>query len=411
MRRGFVQLLCGHIMRGKLIFVFGCLAILLIPSSIASKSVVDLEIEESLSDSDIGIRAGALSPDGESVLVVGLDGYARELSAVDADDRSKDVELNTARTVSLNDVSWHPRGQAALIAGDMGVALRYETSNHAVTLVNGTGEIIGRDLSTVEWRSAGDYAYFGAEDGGVWKFAEGIGFVALDDSRNSSITGISCHRNLDVCVMSTLDDGIAVIGSTHNITWLSGTSSDTWIDVDCAEPVLNECVAFGSGLITRIISINSLDATKSSAGKSDEYITLEGDFTKVSRGYDSTSLVILAPFSTVRQYPVDNQAYVHINPDDVSEWDAIISGRSISFVWENSFNSGFIITSFGNVISFSPLTEDIAESLIVVIIGYVVVISVPGVILGLIFMNSKTLQKKYAQLRGFDRNSKKQKKS
>ncbi|MBT3420290.1 MAG: hypothetical protein HN433_03810, partial [Euryarchaeota archaeon] len=59
----------------------------------------------------------------------------------------------------------------------------------------------------------------------------------------------------------------------------------------------------------------------------------------------------------------------------------------------------------------SPLTEDIAESLIVVIIGYVVVISVPGVILGLIFMNSKTLQKKYAQLRGFDRNSKKQKKS
>ena len=66
-------------MRGKLIFVFGCLAILLIPSSIASKSVVDLEIEESLSDSDIGIRAGALSPDGESVLVVGLDGYAREL--------------------------------------------------------------------------------------------------------------------------------------------------------------------------------------------------------------------------------------------------------------------------------------------------------------------------------------------
>ena len=139
-------------MRGKLTFVFCCLAILLIPSSIASKSVVDLEIEESLSDTDLGILAGAVSPNGESVLVVGLDGYARELSAFDADDRSKDVELNTGRTVSLNDVSWHPRGQAALIAGDMGVALRYETSNHGITLVNGTGEIIGRELSTVEWR-------------------------------------------------------------------------------------------------------------------------------------------------------------------------------------------------------------------------------------------------------------------
>lgn len=398
-------------MRGKLTFVFCCLAILLIPSSIASKSVVDLEIEESLSDTDLGILAGAVSPNGESVLVVGLDGYARELSAFDADDRSRDVELNTGRTVSLNDVSWHPRGQAALIAGDMGVALRYETSNHGITLVNGTGEIIGRELSTVEWRSAGDYAYFGAEDGGIWKFAEGIGFVALEDSKTSPITGISCHRNIDVCVMSTLDDGIAVIGPTHNLTWLSGTSSDTWIDVDCAEPIVKECIVFGSGLRTIIVSINSLDSTKSSAGESEQYSTLEGDFTKVSRGYDSTSIVILAPFSTVRQYPVENKAYVHINPEDVSQWDAIISGRSISFIWENSFNNGFIITSFGNVISFNPLTEDVAESLIVVIIGYVVVISVPGVILGLIFMNSKTLQKKYAQLRGFDRDRKKRKKS
>ena len=91
-------------------------------------------------------------------------------------------------------------------------------SDHGVTLVNGTGSIIGRNLTTVEWRQAGSYAYFGAEDGGVWKFAEGIGFVALDDSRNSSITGISCHRNIDICVMSTLQDGLAIISPTHNLT-------------------------------------------------------------------------------------------------------------------------------------------------------------------------------------------------
>ena len=411
MRRSFVRLLCGHIMRGKLIFVFSCLVILLIPSTIASKSVVDLEVEESLSSIDIGILAGALSPDGESVLVVGMDGYARELSALKADDRTKDVELNTGRTVSLNDVAWHPRGQAALIAGDKGVALRYETSNHGVTLVNGTGSIIGRDLSTVEWRQAGDYAYFGAEDGGVWRFAEGIGFIALDGSKNSSITGISCHRNFDVCVMSTLDDGLAVIGSTHNISWLSSTSSDTWVDVDCAEPVLNECVAFGSGLRTRIISINSIDSTKSSAGASVQYTTLEGDFTKVSRGHGSTSLILLAPFSTVRHYPVEDDAFVHTSSEDVTQWDAIISSRSISFAWENSFNNGFIITSFGNVISFNPLFEETEESLVVVVIGYVVVISVPGVILGLIYMNSKTMQRLYSKMRGFGKDKKKPKKS
>ncbi|RPG76006.1 MAG: hypothetical protein CBE08_003310 [Euryarchaeota archaeon TMED248] len=398
-------------MRVKLLLVLFCLSILMIPSVFSASSVVEMELEESLSESDIGILAGDVSPNGESVLLVGKDGYAREISALKADDRSRDIELLSGRDVDLNDISWHPRGQAALIAGDLGIALRYETSDNSVTLVNGTGSIIGHNLTTVEWRQAGDYAYFGAEDGGVWKFAEGIGFVALDDSRNSTITGISCHRNIDSCVMSTLQDGLAVIGPTHNLTWLSGTSSHTWVDVDCAEPILNECLGFASGLRTGIIKINSIDSTKSSAKNPVQYTTLEGDFTKISRGHDSTSIIILAPFSTVRQYPVDDDAYVQISSEDASIWDPVISGRSISFIWENSFNSGFIITSFGNVISFSPPSEEVAESLVVVIIGYVVVISVPGVILGLIYMNSKTMQNYYAKLRGFDKKKKSRKKS
>ena len=383
----------------------------MIPSVFSASSVVEMELEESLSESDIGILAGDVSPNGESVLLVGKDGYAREISALKAGDRTRDVELLSGRDVDLNDISWHPRGEAALIAGDLGIALRYETSDNGVTLVNGTGSIIGHNLTTVEWRKAGDYAYFGGEDGRVWKFAEGIGFVALDDSRNSTITGISCHRNIDSCVMSTLQDGLAVIGPTHNLTWLSGTSSHTWLDVDCAEPILNECLGFASGLRTGIIKINSIDSTKSSAKNPVQYTTLEGDFTKVSRGHDSTSIIILAPFSTVRQYPVDDDAYVQISSEDASIWDPVISGRSISFIWENSFNSGFIITSFGNVISFEPPSEEVAESLVVVIIGYVVVISVPGVILGLIYMNSKTMQNYYAKLRGFDKKKKTRKKS
>ena len=398
-------------MRVKLLLVLFCLSILMIPSVFSASSVVEMELEESLSESDIGILAGDVSPNGESVLLVGKDGYVREISALKADDRSRDIELLSGRDVDLNDISWHPRGQAALIAGDLGIALRYETSDNSVTLVNGTGSIIGHNLTTVEWRQAGDYAYFGAEDGGVWKFAEGIGFVALDDSRNSTITGISCHRNIDSCVMSTLQDGLAVIGPTHNLTWLSGTSSHTWVDVDCAEPILNECLGFASGLRTGIIKINSIDSTKSSAKNPVQYTTLEGDFTKISRGHDSTSIIILAPFSTVRQYPVDDDAYVQISSEDASIWDPVISGRSISFIWENSFNSGFIITSFGNVISFAPPSEEVAESLVVVIIGYVVVISVPGVILGLIYMNSKTMQNYYAKLRGFDKKKKSRKKS
>ncbi len=47
----------------------------------------------------------------------------------------------------------------------------------------------------------------------------------------------------------------------------------------------------------------------------------------------------------------------------------------------------------------------------IVVIGYVVVISVPGVILGLIFMNSKTLQDMYAKLMRTGNKKVKQKKS
>ena len=63
------------------------------------------------------------------------------------------------------------------------------------------------------------------------------------------------------------------------------------------------------------------------------------------------------------------------------------------------------------MISFQPHSEEVAESLIVVIIGYVVVISVPGVIIGLIYMNSKTMQNYYAKLRGFDKKKQSRKKS
>ena len=77
------------------------------PTVFSASSVVEMELEESLSESDLGILAGDKSPNGESILVIGKDGYANQISALDAGDRSKDVELITGRNVDLNDVSWH----------------------------------------------------------------------------------------------------------------------------------------------------------------------------------------------------------------------------------------------------------------------------------------------------------------
>jgi len=363
--------------------------ILLLPTVIAESKQVDLSLESSIAEYDVGISTGALSPDGKSVLLIGDEGYVHLVSAKNAGDRSLDVELNSARDYDFNDVSWHPRSEAALIAGDFGTAMRYERVDHSVTTVNGTGAILGRDMSSVEWRSAGDYAYFGGKDGSIWRFSEGTGFMNLGNDADSEITGISCHVNYDLCVVSTISSGLGVIGQSHNISWISGTKTDTWVDVDCPDVALNECVAFGSGLRMISILLNTIDHTRSDVGSMVEYRTLDGDFISSSRGYSSTSIIHLAPSATVRYEPLNDVAKVQISSEQMADWDSVIAGRQISYVWENSFNSGFVITYNGNVISFEQYKIEIVNTMLTTNILTAVSVSVTRVILKLIYMNSQ----------------------
>ena len=393
-------------MRAKVLLAMTILIILLLPQVIAEENNVNLTLKASISDTDVGIEKALTSPDYNSVLIVGAEGYVHLISAKNPGDRSLDVELNSGRINDLNDVSWHPRGEAALIAGDLGTALRYEKIDHGITLVNGTGSVVGRNLTVVEWRSAGDYAYFGSEDGEIWRFSEGTGFTSIGNDANSMITDISCQRNYDICVVSTLSDGIGVIGQNHNLTWISGTKTNTWIGVDCADPQLNECMAFASGLRMMPIILNSAEHTKSSKGDIIEYPTLEGDFIGVSRGYDSTSIIHCAPASTIRYNPLDDFAKLQISSQQFVDWDAVVSSRQVVYVWESNYNQGFLLTTNGNLVSYEPTTVEIDNTLMTSIILIAVAVSVPGVIIGLIYMNSPFLQKKYINLRRKLRKSK-----
>ena len=128
-----------------------------------------------------------------------------------------------------------------------------------------------------------------------------------------------------------------------------------------------------------------------------EYRTLDGDFISSSRGYSSTSIIHLAPSSTVRYEPLNDVAKVQISSEQMADWDSVIAGRQISYVWENSFNSGFVIISNGNLISFEPYQIEIENTMLTTAILIAVSVSVPGVILGLIYMNSPFLQRKYNQ--------------
>ena len=88
--------------------------------SASPEITVNLDLERKLADFDLGVNGGTISPDGNSVLIYGEDGYAHLLSANNADDESTDIRLEKETMSSLNDATWHPSGKSALIVGDNG---------------------------------------------------------------------------------------------------------------------------------------------------------------------------------------------------------------------------------------------------------------------------------------------------
>ncbi len=387
-------------MRRQTWLAIGLLTVLLAPLATADLvSRIELEDAGALGDSDLGIKVGAVSPNGQDVLIGGMNGFARLLSAEDAGNRALDVELVTGRNSTIQDIAWHPRGNTALLVGDEGMAMRYDTYDHSITYVNGTFSVLGHDLTSVVWRPSGDFAYVASSEGKVWKFAEHTGFEPLENTAQSRVTDFSCHPNKNVCFMATVDDGLAVIDQSFAVAWLTQTAAYTWVGVDCASSVLNECVGFASGLESKVIRINALDARQSTVEENVPWDIPTGDFVDVSRGYDGTSMVHLAPLGLVRFAPLSGDAFSVLLPEDAAAWDPVIAGRGLPVVWENTRHNGFIITDFGNIISFTPAVEEVEMNIMDVLVLGAVAVSVPGVILGLIYMNSPWLQRKYRELR------------
>ena len=360
---------------------------------------ITLQDNGALGETDLGLKVGAVSPDGEDVLVAGMNGYARLLSAQDAGDRGQDVELVTGRNSTIQDIAWHPRGNTALLVGEEGFAMRYASEDHSITYVNGTFSVLGYSLTSAVWRPAGDFAYVAATDGSVWKFAEHTGFERLANLGSSSVTDLTCHRNYNICFIATMDDGIGIIDGDHSISWIGLSTSSTWVGVDCSNPILNECIGFASGLLSRVIAINTTHPHQSTVEGPMQIDLPSGEHTAVSRGHDGTALVHLAPLGLVRHDAYANMSFTVLLSEDAAEWDPAIAGRALAAVWETGLHQGFFITEFGNVIAFVPAVEEIETGIMDVLVLGAVAISVPGVILGLIYMNSPWLQRKYREIR------------
>jgi len=99
-------------------------------------------------------------------------------------------------------------------------------------------------------------------------------------------------------------------------------------------------------------------------------------------------------------------SFLMFSNDNATDEDVFLGGDSYGFSWENSKNSGFLITSYGRVVSFSP-TEVDSVGFVPGIVIFLIALSVPGVFLGMIYWNSPYLQRKYAQLVGRNKSDEK----
>lgn len=379
------------------------LILIVLFAPLVTASEVGFSKENSLEMQGLNIRAGEVSPGGSNILLVGDDGFVHMISASNPGERNNDQTIDSSRSARFNDVSWHPNGETALIAGDLGAALRYSLSDNRIEAVNGAGIVGSIELSSTSWRAGGDLAFFGAKNGNIYSFNEGEGMIQLVNTKSSQITDIACHLEQNICVVSSLNDGLAVIDRTREITWLDGTSDKTWVAVDCPDGDYIKCAAFASGRHHVSIVLDIQDASQSTTGKIMQLEEGPTDFISTSRGHDGTSLIHLAPMESVR-YKLDvDEVFMHIESSKITSFDPEIAGQRIALMWEIGEDDGWLITNEGFILDIYPTASRESLGILETVTFAAVAISVPGVILGLIFMNSPYLQRKYRQLRGFEK--------
>ena len=370
--------------------------------SASPEITVNLDLERKLTDFDLGVNGGTISPDGNSVLIYGEDGYAHLLSANNADDESTDIRLEKETMSSLNDATWHPGGKSALIVGDNGTILRLNSTNYALGEAEGSIAMAGKDINTIRFTAGSSVAYLGTDDGQIWIYYAD-GFTLLNDEASSRITDIDCLRNKNICVAGTLNDGVAIIDQADAVTWLPNSRYHTWVGIGCEDPTMNACTGFASGNKAASIEIDILDSSNSELGEIIILGQLEGDTIGDSQASESSSIIALAPLGMVRWNQYTQDAFLMFSNDNASDEDVLLGGDGYAVAWENSQYSGFLVTSQGRIVSFEPASEaDDGEIPNILII--LVALCVPGVFIGLIYWNSPWLQRKYANL--FGRNKK-----
>jgi len=386
---------------GNRVWIAGFLVVMMLASAASVVAESSHEVSGEiiwLAESDLGLADVEVGSAPRMVLVAGASGYLRLL---DGEDPTIQVELNSNDDDDLEAISWHPRGESALIVGSNGTVLRYTLDDHAVTHIGGTSVMEGTDLKAVSWNTAGSWAYFGGEGGWIWAYhdtEDGMGeYIRLEGTGNSTITDIACHPEVPICVVTTLDDGIGVIDRDHALYWIGGRER-AWYGVECPEKVYPDCSAIGDAKAIALVSLHEVDASYSSLSTK-SISSLNGQMTSIHTKSDGESLISVAPFAVLGWSTTSQEGYYVVDHADIVSQNSLLGGEILVGTWSSveDFENGWLVTSYGAVIPSSPQVESNPwlETGASWVVAGLIIIAVPGVILGLIFMNSKTMQAWY----------------
>ena len=100
----------------------------------------------------------------------------------------------------------------------------------------------------------------------------------------------------------------------------------------------------------------------------------------------------VAPYS-MAAYSLQREMAWFVLVDKDIEGLGSVSGSVMVHVWGTNDDQGFILSSNGALAEMTPLLEVEEDDLMTKAVILLVAVSVPGAVIGLIYMNSKSMQK------------------
>ena len=377
--------------RVAVLIVVMMMAVLVSPI-VSAESAVELDAIIILDNEDLGIQGIAENPEGSRILIYGMDGYAEIIFAQRPEIH---IPLSATDNQTMRGADWHPGGGTAFLVGDEGMILRYASDDYSLTQAGEQLNFGQTQLNTVSWNTAGSWAYVGGDDGWLWRIrAQGDGGLEthlIEGRGEGDITGIDCHNELMLCVISSSIDGIGIIDRDHVLTWIGGNFYP-WTSVICPTSYVHYCTSVSSDQQIGMIRLHSEGALQSELSVSD-IKGVNGKFTQLSHQEEARSLIIVAPFSLLEHNIDTNSTYPWLDNEDAVNFDATISGERIIGTWNTGKDSGWIITSRGTMIEFHSTEESGGIGLVLGgIVGFLIPLTIFMLILTLVYTASPKMQ-------------------